>query len=105
MVKLASHGFKGIAGRSNIERPTSNNVFCQFKKKTQQAYSAEMAMKAGSDSILRDSAVRYSAVRCSARSPAAEGASLIEDETSLKPNPDKPEITNYKHHLILNWTK
>jgi hypothetical protein len=89
---------------SNIERPTSNNVFCQFKKKTEQAYSAEMAMKAGSDSILRDStrlSSSQAAVRCSARSPAAEGASLIEDETSLKPNPDKPEITNYKHHLIL----
>jgi len=24
MVKLASHRFQGIAGRSNIERPTSN---------------------------------------------------------------------------------
>jgi len=42
MVKLDSHRFKGIAGRSNIEsrqgvkRPTSNTVFCQFKKNTEQ---------------------------------------------------------------------
>ena len=32
---------------SNIERPTSNNVFCQFKKKTEQ-----------SESTLRNSEVR-----------------------------------------------
>jgi hypothetical protein len=33
MVKFASHRFQGIAGRSNIERRTSNNVFCLFKKR------------------------------------------------------------------------
>ncbi len=31
-------------------------------KKTEQAYSAEMAMKAGSESTLRNSTVQYSAV-------------------------------------------
>jgi len=30
--------------------------------------------------------IRYSAVRCSARSLATEGASLIEDETSSEPS-------------------
>ncbi len=46
---------------SNIERPTSNNEFCRFKK-NEQAYSAEMAMKAGSESTLRNSTDQYSAV-------------------------------------------
>jgi hypothetical protein len=32
MVKLASHRFPGIAGRSNIERPTSN-FECERMKK------------------------------------------------------------------------
>ncbi len=49
-------GFKALrAGRtSNIERPTSNNVLCRFKKKTEQTYSTEAATKAGSESTLRD---------------------------------------------------
>jgi hypothetical protein len=40
---------------SNIERPTSNNVFCQFKIKAGQAYSAEKATKAKSGTSLRNS--------------------------------------------------
>jgi hypothetical protein len=40
---------------SNIERPTSNNVFCQFIKKTDQAYSAEGATEARSESTFRNS--------------------------------------------------
>jgi hypothetical protein len=52
-----------------------------LKKKTEQ-----------SDSILRDSAVRYSIFCGSLFSPVAgrRRVSLIEDETSLEPNPDKP---------------
>jgi hypothetical protein len=34
MVKLASHRFQGIAGRSNIERPTSNVEWEKMKKQT-----------------------------------------------------------------------
>jgi hypothetical protein len=33
IIKFVSQQFQGIAGRSNIERPTSNNEFGQFKKK------------------------------------------------------------------------
>jgi hypothetical protein len=36
----------------NIEHPTSNNVFCQFKYMTEQACSAEVATRAGSESLL-----------------------------------------------------
>ena len=34
----------------------------QFKEKTEQAYSAEVATKAGSESTLRNSVVQYFAV-------------------------------------------
>ncbi len=34
MVKLASHRFQGIAGRSNIEHPTSNVEWEKMKKQT-----------------------------------------------------------------------
>ena len=43
---------------SNIERPTSNNVFYRFEKKAEQAYFAEAATKAGSESTYRNYAVR-----------------------------------------------
>jgi hypothetical protein len=33
--------------------------------------------------------------------PAIEASGLIEQETSLEPDPDKPEITNSKQHMIL----
>ncbi len=39
---------------SNTERPTSNNVFCQFyKKMTERTYSAKKATKTESEPILR----------------------------------------------------
>jgi hypothetical protein len=38
----------------NIERPTSNNVFCQFNLKTEQDYFARLAMKAKSEYTLRN---------------------------------------------------
>jgi hypothetical protein len=44
---------------SNIERPTSNNVFCQFKYKTDQACSAKVAKRAGSESVLLIFAVSW----------------------------------------------
>jgi hypothetical protein len=34
MVKLASHRFQGIAGRSNIQRPTSNVEWEKMNKQT-----------------------------------------------------------------------
>jgi hypothetical protein len=37
------------------EHRTSNNVFCPFKIKTEQAYSAEMATKAANKTTLRNS--------------------------------------------------
>jgi hypothetical protein len=43
---------------SNIERRTSNNVFCLFKKKTEQAYFAKLAAMARSGSTLRNLEVR-----------------------------------------------
>jgi hypothetical protein len=46
-------------------------MYSVYLKKTEQAYSAEMAMKAGSDSTLRHFAVRYSLFCGSLFSPAA----------------------------------
>ncbi len=44
---------------SNVQRPTSNNVFCQFKYKTDKACSAEVATKAGSESVFLIFAVHW----------------------------------------------
>ena len=52
----------------NIERPTSNNVFCQFKKKV---WAKQFTLR---NSLF---VIRYSAVRCLARLAAAKAASLI----------------------------
>ena len=38
IVKLASHRFQGIAGRSNIERPTSNVELEKMKKQTYELF-------------------------------------------------------------------
>jgi hypothetical protein len=39
----------------NVQHRTSNNVFCPFKIKPEQAYSAEMATMSGSKTTLRNS--------------------------------------------------
>jgi len=43
---------------SNIERSTSNNVFCQSYKKIEQAYFAKLPMIVMSTTKFRNSAVR-----------------------------------------------
>jgi hypothetical protein len=52
IIEFVSQQFQGIAGRSNIERPTSNNVFCQFKIKTEHSdsiYPIKLTVSADSD--------------------------------------------------------
>lgn len=47
----------------NIERSTSNKAYCQFKIKTEQADSAEVATNARSESTFRNlSPLAYFAV-------------------------------------------
>jgi hypothetical protein len=57
MAEFYSHRHQGIAGRSNIERPTSNNVFCLFKIKTEQSESILRHLSAGGGFDIRYSAV------------------------------------------------
>jgi hypothetical protein len=48
----------------NIERPTSNKVFYHFIKLAVQALVAKSAIKTGSESIIRKSAVFRSRIGC-----------------------------------------
>jgi hypothetical protein len=50
MVKLASHRFQGIAGRSNIERPTSN---FEWEKMNKQTYDREERLREYSVRIVK----------------------------------------------------